>query len=348
MVDADWHLPHSSHFVLREASNAGRGIFARHALTEGTHLLTTSPQLSPTAHVILRPYRREVCAFCFLYDRGREWRVRPPKTSLSFCSDECRDMWLERYSEVALESCASVETCIQHSLKHRDDTEMEDNFFAAAEAAERWEQAALLGDRLLAARKERRPSKEQKKLIRSCSEVKVDPDVLSFLLSTALVPSASPPTPALLALEENARVYETASLEEHIKACHQLLAILPVTSLSKLNAELCHEYVSRASHNAFSIRPTEDGDHTGEFLGYGIWPEASFFNHSCRPNIRKARVGRQWSFWAAKSVAEGEELCITYLGGEEKELNVQQRREKLKTEWGFWCGCGRCVEEGGQ
>lgn len=347
MADADFHLPESTNFVLRDASGAGRGVFARKALPAGTHLLTTSLPLSPTAHVILRPYRREVCAFCFAYDRGREWKVRPPRTSLSFCKDECYEQWGERHGEEGLEAYVIFEAFVQKQSKQHDDTEMEDTFFDHAQAVARWGQATLTGEHLLAARKATRPSKEQKRLIRTHSEAKVDPDILSFLLSTALTARASQSTPALLALEENPRVYETASLEEHIKAYHLLLAILPLEVLPNVRSDLCHEYVSRASHNAFSIRPTADGNHSGEFLGYGVWPEACFFNHSCRPNVRKSRDGREWSFWASTDIQEGEELCITYLGGEEKDLDVEQRRDKLKTEWGFWCGCKRCIKEGG-
>jgi hypothetical protein len=347
MVDAIWGLPESAHFVVRDAPQAGRGVFARKALSAGDHLLTTSPQLSPTAHVVLRPYRREACAYCFSYDRGREWKNRVAGTALAFCTDDCRSYWIARYGEDALQSCVAVESCIQKHLKHNDDTDMEERFFDAHGAADMWKQATLVGDQLITARMARKPSKEQKRLIRSHSEVMVDPDILSFLLSVALIASYAESTSSLRALEGNSRVYETASLDEHIKAYYTLLAVLPVAALASFTSDLCHEYVSRASHNAFSIRPTADGDHSGEFLGYGVWPEASFFNHSCQPNVRKERIGRQWTFSASQDVVEGDELCITYLGGEEKDLDVIRRREKLRDEWGFICYCKRCVEEGG-
>lgn len=347
MVDSVWHLPESDNFVVRDAPSSGRGTFARRAFTAGTHLLTTSPQLSPTAHVILRPYRREVCSFCFAYDRGREWKIRPPKTALAFCSEGCLTKWIERYGEGASQCWISVETSLLKQMKQKEDTDMEDNFFAAPEASVRWKDAALTGDLLITARKATRPSKDQKRLVRTHAETKVDPDILFYLLSVALTIRCAESTSSLLALQENPEVYGTASLDEHIKAYHQLLSVLPVAAIGEIHADICHEYVSRASHNAFSIRPTADGDHSGEYLGYGVWPEASFFNHSCRPNVRKARDGRLWSFWASGDIDEGEELCITYLGGEEKELDVDRRREKLKDEWGFRCGCKRCVEEGG-
>ncbi|RMZ89564.1 hypothetical protein DV736_g3223, partial [Chaetothyriales sp. CBS 134916] len=138
---------------------------------------------------------------------------------------------------------------------------------------------------------------------------------------------------------------DAVSEEEYIQAYRFLLKFR-----DDISAGRCQELVSRASHNAFSIRPTNDGEQSGEFLGYGVWPEASFFNHSCRPSVRKARDGRLWSFWVDEEqgvVEAGQELCITYLGGDEKELSVEERRKRLQDEWGFRCCCPRCVEEGG-
>jgi len=236
----------------------------------------------------------------------------------------------------------------EKQFKQNGDAQMEENFFNSHDAAERWKQAAEIGAQVCEARQQVKLSKNQKKLLRQQSEVKVDPDILSFLYSTAL--NATPDSEsALMALADNPDVYQTASLEQHTKAYGLLLTLLPSGLLENIRANLCHEYVSRASHNAFSIRPTADGDHSGEFLGYGVWPEASFFNHSCRPNLRKSREGRQWSFWTASDtdIEEGDELCITYLGGEERDLTISQRRDKLKEEWGFWCRCQRCIQEEG-
>lgn len=343
MSTVTWTLPKSSDFIVRETVNAGRGVYASRDLPAGTHILTTSPDLSPTAYVVLRAHRREVCTFCFAYDRGREWKIRPAKTNLAFCSQDCYDRWVARYGEAATETHELVEATIQQHLKRCQEIEMTESFYNAHEAQKLWQHAVEVGQSLHEARLSTKPSKLQKKILQQHREAPMDPDILSFLLSTALVGDS--PTSALMSLADNPAVYETASLNDHIQAYHLLLAVVPTAVLPSVRADLCHEYVSRASHNAFSIRPTADGDHSGEFLGYGVWPEASFFNHSCGPNVRKTREGRQWSFWTIRDVKEGDELCITYLGGEEKELNVGQRRERLKTEWGFVCGCKRCGEE---
>lgn len=154
---------------------------------------------------------------------------------------------------------------------------------------------------------------------------KLDWDIASFFLSDNGSESLSQ-------LVSNDCVWQTADHLAHEQAWTHL----------NLDPLRCETLVEKASHNAFGIRP--EGD-MSEFMGYGVWPEASFFNHSCRPNVQKKRNGRVWVFEAAGEVKEGEELCITYLGGEEDELVVGARSERLNQEWGFRCRCTRCVEE---
>ncbi|KAL1652085.1 hypothetical protein SLS58_000209 [Diplodia intermedia] len=90
---------------------------------------------------------------------------------------------------------------------------------------------------------------------------------------------------------------------------------------------------TRDSMNSFGIRSLDDEG--AEFFGYGVWTSASYFNHSCSPNVEKKRVGRAWHFTACRDVRKGEELCITYLSGEERALNTDARRKLLANSWGF-------------
>lgn len=344
MLDDDWRLPESRDWRIEDTVAAGRGIFARVDLTAGSHLSSTSLGLSPIAHVVLRKYRREVCAACFLYDRGREWKMRKPDLGVSFCSTECLTKWTNATTEDEVQARQVVEAHLQRQSKTQRG---EDNDVIANGADDNytWEQAAEQGHQVVEARSKVRPTKDEKRLLQTHFEAAVDPDILHFLLCGSLARRDRSVQSSLLAIADNPTVYETASRSDHIRAYLLLLVIIPVSLLSLVEADYCHELISRASHNAFSIRPTSDGEQSGEFLGFGVWPEASFFNHSCQPNVRKERVGRQWRFWVDAGVNEGEELCITYLGGEEKELGVDQRRKRLHDEWRFTCVCERCLTE---
>jgi SET and MYND domain-containing protein len=230
-----------------------------------------------------------------------------------------------------------------------------------------WSQAQRTGNVIVRARTGTSASKPERRALREAIEANPDVDILRYLLSGVLNAhkAASEQAisitaqnfqlgcllPSLVSLMGDPAVYVTnSSLFEYIKAFKTLLAIVPESLLPSVHSDLCHELASRASHNAFSIRPVAaaDGTQSGEFMGWGIWSEASFFNHSCQPNLAKERIGRQYIFRCNNDVAilEGNELTITYLGGDEKDLDVTTRRKHLFEQWSFWCSCSRCVQEG--
>lgn len=389
-----WPLPESDHYVLQSTPLAGRAIFARKSVKPGTHVLSTTEDsnrvLSPTAHVVFRPYRREVCAQCFSYDRGREWKYRLGDAGVVFCSAQCQQQWESDNGPVGMAAHRAVESATKQQLRRRgnaqnapmelpDDSSKKNEVLPTnGDFVSTWQAAGLVGNQILAARSKGKPSKSDQRVLRTAEGVSADPDVLAYILSAilsaykrsatakvteddnqpdvAIVPGThifSKLFADVMALADDPTVYASnSSLSEYISAYHLLLAILPTPLLEFLQPALCHEIASRASHNAFSIRPAgnSDGEQSGEFLGWGIWPEASFFNHSCRPNVKKERKGRRWVFAISEEISgaevnEGEELCITYLGGDEKDLAVIARRKKLKDEWGFDCRCPRCEEE---
>ena len=252
------------------------------------------------------------------------------------------EFWKEEHGDVHVEALRAVESFIQRN-QHHDEDRME----LDGEDSLTWERASEIGAAIFTARSSATPSKMDRKLLARHASGQVEPDILYFLASGCFMSAASGSerVDSLLTLEDNSQVYATASLNAHIRAYLQLLTVLPLPLLPHLRADVCHELISRASHNAFSIRPSSDGEHSGEFLGYGVWPEASFFNHWCVPNIAKERRGRRWSFYTSRDVGAGEELCITYLGGDEKDLDVRGRRKRLHDEWGFFCDCVGCEQE---
>lgn len=112
-------------FDVKEAKGAGYGVFSTHDIPSQTELLISS---SPSACVIYRTFRKEVCAWCFKYERGRNWKVkltitaredgdRPPAASngggMVFCCEDCRNAWYNEYGDVALEAYDALESYIQ-------------------------------------------------------------------------------------------------------------------------------------------------------------------------------------------------------------------------------------------
>lgn len=181
-----------------------------------------------------------------------------------------------------------------------------------------------------------------KKAVSKALQGRITPDVMSFCVSGILWRHHHPEQwERLEALaNDNTPYHSSDDLDAFTRAYLHLVAILPVALLPLVTAETLLTLSKRDSHNSFGIRSLEDEG--SEFFGYGCWPAASYFNHSCGQNIEKKREGRIWYFRAGRNIEKGRELCITYLSGEERMLSRGQRMLRLKKTWGFDCGCERC------
>lgn len=77
-------------------------------------------------------------------------------------------------------------------------------------------------------------------------------------------------------------------------------------------------------------------------------PLAVLFNHSCDPNIARTvaafGAGGSQGFYAARSIAEGEALTISYINHFDRKSLVERRTE-LSDSFKFHCNCDRCVDE---
>ncbi|KAK4938440.1 Histone-lysine N-methyltransferase set-6 [Elasticomyces elasticus] len=383
-----WTLPSSKSFEVRSVPDAGRAVFAKRNLGAGAPLLSTSVNDSPLSYIILRPYRKEVCTQCLTYDRGREWKIRCSEAGVVFCSEECKCVWLEEHDGPCLAAYKAVQERVKRmQTKNTNDSDAElekkhvamlANFDQNQERMHQtatWRRTSGRADVLRIIRQAGKLNKAYKATLRATLELKPDPDILLYLLSGIVtaykaqqgVPDAPDGPARKLHMESEALLPQLCTLEYDMEAFFPkplqlstlndyqlgyllLLAVLPAELLWVCEESLVINLGGRASHNAFSIRPegTTDGEESGEFLGWGVWPEASFFNHSCLPNVKKERRGRIWHFSTVRSADKDEQLCITYLGGDEKTLNVHDRRKRLKEQWGFWCACQRCTTEAGK
>ncbi|KAI8339481.1 hypothetical protein BC941DRAFT_420607 [Chlamydoabsidia padenii] len=79
-----------------------------------------------------------------------------------------------------------------------------------------------------------------------------------------------------------------------------------------------------------------------ELLGFGIYPSAVYFNHSCCANATKIRRGRQMHFYTNQAITRGEEVCISY---GDVDAPLDERRQRLLDHYYFVCACTRCRSE---
>jgi len=181
--------------------------------------------------------------------------------------------------------------------------------------------------------------------------------------------SSPPPTPApppastqhlwhtFLHLQSNELAQHLTTpglLSSHLRVFAFLRWVLPKELRGYVErGETVREVLAREVGNSFGIWDrgvgsvcdgNGDGER-GEMFGWGIYISASFFNHSCDPNVRKEALGRGYVFYTARDVEAGEELCISYIGGECATQGLEERRKSLKESWFFECACVRCVTE---
>jgi SET and MYND domain-containing protein len=177
---------------------------------------------------------------------------------------------------------------------------------------------------------------------------KIYPDILSYLLSAHLFRTSHSETwiDEVRSLAMDDKPYRSQNeLEAHCNSLPQLASFLEGKHSTDHLIEACEIVAKADNHNAFGLYSGTNEEEREEFMGFAVFPTASYFNHSCRPNLIKTRNGRSWRFETNREVPAGKELCITYLGGAEKELDVLQRRMRLQDTWGFECSCEKCLEE---
>ncbi|KAF2875990.1 hypothetical protein BDV95DRAFT_563149 [Massariosphaeria phaeospora] len=346
----------SPFFEIRHTPHSGRAIFATRAIPADT-LVWRSDDL--TLSVLLRAYRREVCGQCFGYEHGHDLNIRNQTVGFAFCNEECQNKWKEWHGDIGVQAWTAVEKLVKGRSK--EDNEMVDADLPRPKSKEiiaQWESVATQAALIRVARQGERAvnngaveandgvaaTKQHRKALQKALQQLLSPDVMCFCVCGILWKYAKPAEwDRLLALAVDTTPYPDAyDLRAHTRTYLHLLAILPLALLPIVTAETLFLLSSRDSHNAFGIRSLEDDG--SEFFGYGCWPAASYFNHSCGPTIEKRRVGRTWEFRVGRDVGvgKGEELSITYLSNEERKWNRGQRVALLKKNWGFDCACARC------
>ena len=104
-------------------------------------------------------------------------------------------------------------------------------------------------------------------------------------------------------------------------------------------------------HNAFGCPNTCTVDELGTKKAskkndpsgsVGIWVVASYFNHACDANVRRAFFGDIMIVRATKDISKGQEIFIPYRSPEYDYVKTQEAFGKV---WKFKCDCGICTAE---
>ena len=167
------------------------------------------------------------------------------------------------------------------------------------------------------------------------------------LVASAIVQRArdgkSPETPAWT----NVLDLQSGIFDDEIDLPSEIEQITPFlkqclpSDLHYLIESSAYPFLSRHLSNSFGIWELPISPDS-ENLGSAMYPSASYFNHSCDPNVMKVRQGRRVLFITEKYVEIEEELCISY---GHTERDVEERQKLLQDWWGFTCICPRCRRE---
>eukprot|EP00898_Chlorokybus_atmophyticus_P009280 jgi/Chlat1/982/Chrsp108S01406 len=148
---------------------------------------------------------------------------------------------------------------------------------------------------------------------------------------------------ALTLLEQSFDKFPKHKQEDFLSVAKKVHASLPEEA--RLDVPRIASLVASEECNAFGVYEP-DGAHA--MTGFAVYPRLPFFNHACIPNtaVLTTPGSLRLSFRTLRVIEEGEEVCISYIAGEEDKLfDRDARRSTLKENWLFDCGCILCSAE---
>lgn len=357
----------SPFFRVSETKYGGRGCFSTAAIPKGTVVFEAKAPLSST---ILRDFRKEVCSHCFEYFGGKtlKSRIQKKNVALYFCADECKTAFLDSDKDGLLVECLlDIEENYQKGLKKPEEPLREperghnnENLFR--EITREWDQVLIWETKLAGMKPSKRANLVPRLSENEYLEVKYVVGALYRNHQRKVSPSDLGPGYLNDLPEEQKRHLELSYFdmlqsnenEKIVKYPYLLYSYINIFKFLKttapgvlqpyINQESIKGIIGKYLSNVFGIwSDVSDFEREDrEFFGFGIFPLASFFNHSCGPNMVKSRSRNTLSFTALRDIAVDEEICINY--GYSTNEKVEERRKYLE-EWFFICQCDKCVTE---
>ncbi|KAG0703537.1 hypothetical protein DFH29DRAFT_874362 [Suillus ampliporus] len=331
---------------LRTTSYGGRSFFATQPIARGTHIFACE---APFAHVIYKDYRREVCAQCFAYAASTFRSISDPRTwsikscraaaeSVWFCTDECKIAWESGMIGPLIADANALLAKAQITTRKKfkngrlgyDSTDpiLPNGPTAHIMTQDHIDKAWAHAEDLVSSRA--RLSSYCSTMNLEDTELEISRSVTSAIVHRYVFDYhlTDLPVSSIIATPDPwAEVLRLQTASSRTFACG-LTFSWRIYHL-RLYVPTIRNVLVRDTGNAFGIW---DGDSRDEMLGWGLWVGASYFNHSCCPNVKKTRVGRAMHFTTSSSVETGEELCISYI---DIDQTITQRRQELEDSWFF-------------
>jgi len=306
--------------VLDKHDGRGRGVYAATPLRAGTEVF----QAEPFAVGVPEYWHRNVCVNCMTFDCRRKLPVTCEQCRVaSFCNEACRDLYRDAHR---------LECVLLSQLRGRIAKLSRDWNFPNFRT--RLRTMAIFYARVMALL-------EQEGTLDATLRYGPgggQPLPLELVGALATAAAVTPPRPSLADAVRLVSNYDKYKADEDLmlvfKEGYKIMrSLLPEPVLGG-SADDFVSMLCREECNSFGF--WDDGD---EMYAYGLFPSASYFNHSCCPNVCKTTRGRSLFFRAIRDIAAGEELTISYVLLND---STEMRQAALKSSYLFTCTCPRC------
>lgn len=352
-------------FLVDNTKYGGRGCFAKFELEESQTIFECKHPLSST---IIKQFRKEVCTTCFTYQEGKTLKFKLSKQlpkqvySLYFCTQQCLQQFVnDDIDEILTTTLLNVEKYYTKGLKNGDPPIKEppkENLWETIDLE--WKNVDLWESSI-----EHLPNHKLLNHLPIISdsdytEIKYIFGILFQQFKFNHIEILSTKYYHQLNDQElkkfDLKIFDILQSNElpkvekypyllysYINIYKFIRIIAPIEFSSFVSPQNIKRIIGSNLSNAFGIwsnsnNPQEDK----EYYGFGVYPCASFFNHSCDPNLIKMRVNNKLVFKTKRKIEPGEELCIDY--GNYLDEDVLIRQSQLK-EWFFDCGCTKCYAD---
>lgn len=348
----------SPYFDIKSTSYGGRGCYAKGPIKKGTTILTAR---MPVGSAVVRPFRKEVCTWCFTYMEGKTLKHRLHQ-KIYFCSQTCQDDFCTYDPHGLLaNTLVRMEDAYLKNMGEIDEKDVPENEAQLMLVIDdRWAKVAEW-DSMISKMK---PTKRHKHfpVVTQDDYTEIRYTIMTLynlyredsdlFMSKAYVADMNDQE----ALEFEKKVLDTLDSSELLKVRRYpyllvsyiniykfIRLVVPDEFLPHVNPKNIRNIIGKNLTNAFGVwSPVTLEDQEREFFGFGVYPSGSFFNHSCGYNVTKVRNKASYDYVTIDDIESGRELCISY--GIRAEDPVQERRKAL-SEWFFECGCEKCVLE---
>ncbi|PRP75105.1 SET and MYND domain containing protein [Planoprotostelium fungivorum] len=142
----------------------------------------------------------------------------------------------------------------------------------------------------------------------------------------------------LVANYESIERQEPERMKDFHDIYDQLVKLVPAEVIEGLEKRDILDVSCIIACNAFGIWNKK----LEQAKGLSLYPNVSFFNHSCAPNCVRYQDGKSLIIRAIHDIEPDTELCISYI---ELEDTKESRSILLRRHYYFDCNCTRCSDE---